>query len=39
MHKVAQRPVAVIRGYEWTPGEAEGTGQDLVMPQDRNLFQ
>jgi coenzyme F420-0:L-glutamate ligase/coenzyme F420-1:gamma-L-glutamate ligase len=39
MHKVAQRPVAVIRGYEWTPGEAEGTGQDLVMPQNRNLFQ
>jgi coenzyme F420-0:L-glutamate ligase/coenzyme F420-1:gamma-L-glutamate ligase len=39
MHKVAKRPVAVIRGYEWQPGENGGTGQDLVMPQDRNLFQ
>lgn len=38
MHKVAQRPVAVIRGYEWDPGEAEGSGQDLVMPHERNLF-
>lgn len=39
MHKVAKRPVAVIRGYEWNPEESAGTGQDLVMPQDRNLFQ
>ena len=39
MHKVAKRPVAVVRGYEWNPAEPAGTGQDLVMPQDRNLFQ
>lgn len=38
MHKVHQRPVAVIRNYEWTPGEDSGTGQDLVMPHERNLF-
>jgi coenzyme F420-0:L-glutamate ligase/coenzyme F420-1:gamma-L-glutamate ligase len=39
MHKVAKRPVAVIRGYDWQPGDSAGTGQDLVMPPDRNLFQ
>lgn len=38
MHKVDQRPVAVIRGYAWHPGELSGTGQELVMPQERNLF-
>lgn len=38
MHKVAKRPVAIIRGYDWQPGEDGGTGQDLVMPHERNLF-
>lgn len=38
MHKVAKRPVAIIRGYDWQPGEDDGTGQDLVMPHERNLF-
>ena len=38
MHKVAKRPVAVIRGYERQPGPPSGTGQDLVMPEERNLF-
>lgn len=38
MHKVAMRPVAIIRGYEQQPGPAPGTGRDLVMPEDRNLF-
>lgn len=38
MHKVHQRPVAVIRNYEWTPGEATGTAQELVMPRERDLF-
>lgn len=38
MHKIAMRPVAVIRGYERQPGPPSGTGQDLVMPEERNLF-
>lgn len=38
MHKVAKRPVAIIRGYERQPGPATGTGKDLVMPEERNLF-
>lgn len=38
MHKVHQRPVAVIRNYAWEPGEEYGTGRDLVMPHERNLF-
>jgi coenzyme F420-0:L-glutamate ligase/coenzyme F420-1:gamma-L-glutamate ligase len=36
MHKTHRVPVAVIRNYEWQPGE--GSGHDLVMPEDRNLF-
>ena len=36
MHKVARVPVAVIRNYQWTSGE--GSGSDLVMPEERNLF-
>lgn len=36
MHKTHRVPVAVIRNYEWH-GE-EGSGQDLVMPEERNLF-
>ena len=36
MHKTHRVPVAVIRNYHWQ-GEA-GTGQDLVMPEERNLF-
>jgi coenzyme F420-0:L-glutamate ligase / coenzyme F420-1:gamma-L-glutamate ligase len=36
MHKTHRVPVAVIRNYEWQRGE--GTGRDLVMPEDRNLF-
>ena len=36
MHKTHRVPVAVIRNYEWT-GE-EGSGADLVMPEERNLF-
>lgn len=37
MHKLAARPVAVIRGYDW-PGAPPGTGRDLIMPEERNLF-
>ena len=36
MHKVDQVPVAVIRNYRWSV--EEGSGQDLVMPEERNLF-
>ncbi len=36
MHKTHRVPVAVIRNYEWQAGE--GSGHDLVMPEDRNLF-
>lgn len=38
MHKIAQVPVAVIRGYRWEPQAAGGSGADLVMPHERNLF-
>lgn len=38
MHKVAKRPVAVIRGYTPQAESTTGTGQDLVMPSERNLF-
>lgn len=38
MHKVHRRPVAVIRGYEWQGDAEPGTGRDLVMPHERNLF-
>lgn len=36
MHKVARVPVAIIRNYHWTA--AEGSGRELVMPEERNLF-
>jgi coenzyme F420-0:L-glutamate ligase / coenzyme F420-1:gamma-L-glutamate ligase len=38
MHKIHRRPVAIIRGYERQGVQEYGTGQDLVMPEDRNLF-
>ena len=38
MHKLAARPVAVIRGYEFQGTGQIGSGQDLVMPAERNLF-
>lgn len=38
MHKLSARPVAVIRGYERQIGGRVGTGQDLIMAEDRNLF-
>lgn len=36
MHKVHRVPVALIRGYEWEG--TEGSGADLVMSPERNLF-
>lgn len=38
MHKLAARPVVIIRGYEPQTTETGGSGQDLVMPAERNLF-
>jgi len=38
MHKLAARPVAVVRGYVPQGGGTDGRGQDLVMPAERNLF-
>ena len=36
MNKTDRVPVAVIRGHEWNA--EEGSAQDLVMPEERNLF-
>jgi coenzyme F420-0:L-glutamate ligase/coenzyme F420-1:gamma-L-glutamate ligase len=38
MHKIAARPVAVIRGYQPQATGNAGTARDLVMPEERNLF-
>jgi coenzyme F420-0:L-glutamate ligase/coenzyme F420-1:gamma-L-glutamate ligase len=36
MGKVDQRPVAVVRGYGYTPGH--GTAKQLVIPAERDMF-
>lgn len=36
MGKIDQRPVAVVRGYSYIAGD--GSGQQLVMPTERDLF-
>jgi coenzyme F420-0:L-glutamate ligase/coenzyme F420-1:gamma-L-glutamate ligase len=38
MHKIALRPVAVVRGYAPQVAGAAGSGRDLVMADERNLF-
>ncbi len=38
MHKLEQRPVALIRGYLPPTTSPAGTGRDLVMPPERNFF-
>ena len=38
MHKLAARPVVVIRGYEWQGSPRAATARDLVMAEERNLF-
>jgi coenzyme F420-0:L-glutamate ligase / coenzyme F420-1:gamma-L-glutamate ligase len=38
MHKIARRPVAVIRGYAAQAPDAAGTARDLIMAEERNLF-
>lgn len=37
MGKLDRRPVAVVRGYEYTPSET-ASGQDLVMDPQKDLF-
>lgn len=38
MHKLAGRPVAIVRGYESPVASAPGTGRDLIMGPERDLF-
>ncbi|CAN5769207.1 coenzyme F420-0:L-glutamate ligase [soil metagenome] len=38
MHKLDRRPVVLIRGYEPPTVSPEGTGTDLVMDPQRDLF-
>ena len=38
MHKLAARPGAIIRGYEPPLVAAPGTGSDLIMGPERDLF-
>jgi coenzyme F420-0:L-glutamate ligase/coenzyme F420-1:gamma-L-glutamate ligase len=38
MHKLASRPVAIVRGYERQTDGPVGTGKDLIMAEERNLF-
>ena len=36
MGKVAQRPLAVVRGYAWRPSDAGA--RPLLMPPERDMF-
>lgn len=38
MHKLASRPVAVVRGYQPPLSQNPGVGRDLIMSSDRDLF-
>jgi coenzyme F420-0:L-glutamate ligase/coenzyme F420-1:gamma-L-glutamate ligase len=38
MHKLAARPVAIVRGYEFPLAASPGTGRDLLMGPERDLF-
>ena len=38
MHKLASRPVAIVRGYHPPLHQASGHGRDLVMGPERDLF-
>jgi coenzyme F420-0:L-glutamate ligase/coenzyme F420-1:gamma-L-glutamate ligase len=38
MHKLAARPVAIVRGYASPLASAPGTGRDLIMGPERDLF-
>ena len=38
MHKLAGRPVAIVRGYQSPLAGEPGTGRDLIMEPERDLF-
>jgi coenzyme F420-0:L-glutamate ligase/coenzyme F420-1:gamma-L-glutamate ligase len=38
MHKLAGRPVAIVRGYRSPLVGTSGTGRDLIMDPERDLF-
>lgn len=38
MHKLSARPVAIVRGYEAPLAGPHGTGKDLLMGAERDLF-
>ena len=38
MHKLAGRPVAIVRGYQSPLRGTPGTGRDLIMEPERDLF-
>jgi coenzyme F420-0:L-glutamate ligase/coenzyme F420-1:gamma-L-glutamate ligase len=38
MHKISGIPVAVVRGYAWQMVGEPGSGAELVMPAERDLF-
>ncbi len=38
MHKLAGRPVAIVRGYQSPLAGSLGTGRDLIMDAQRDLF-
>lgn len=38
MHKLAGRPVAIVRGYAAPLDGSPGTGNDLIMDAERDLF-
>jgi coenzyme F420-0:L-glutamate ligase/coenzyme F420-1:gamma-L-glutamate ligase len=38
MHKLAERPVAIVRGYRAPLTGEPGSGRDLIMAPERDLF-
>jgi coenzyme F420-0:L-glutamate ligase / coenzyme F420-1:gamma-L-glutamate ligase len=38
MHKLAERPVAIVRGYRAPLPADHGSGRDLILPPERDLF-
>jgi coenzyme F420-0:L-glutamate ligase/coenzyme F420-1:gamma-L-glutamate ligase len=37
MNKLDRRPVAIVRGYDYQPGD-EGAAESMVMSRERDLF-
>jgi coenzyme F420-0:L-glutamate ligase/coenzyme F420-1:gamma-L-glutamate ligase len=38
MHKLAGRPVAIVRGYEAPLASESGSAQELIIAPERDLF-